>query len=375
MVLVLDPLVREKVSCPLTQRIQCDHGSPSSEVIPSYRERSDSGGSSDSHSSHQRMRLNSSASDRSHESLSGPAGEEVRAGASLSGVNSEAPQMDRELKKLDNGVETTHLRSTTSSQEFTLNMSSKRPEDISGQRVGRSERCLMGALALLVPPGDFKNKASFSEPFIRANSVRDRMRKFAEPVTNVPRSSHSSSNSTNTVSAERSRDTPSCSPSIPEKERNATENMLAQPKLFSNQSHNAGGGSHGRTENVRRACSGSDEVQTPEGEASSGTHDTWGEPESNMKTFLSIEIKDGRNPTSHSSLSSSSTAVNMTPRLITSAAPKRTVSSTDLICHSATALSDLPFLEVLCSSLPLKGLTGSENVLESLRIFNAIDLQ
>ncbi|KAK9973988.1 hypothetical protein ABG768_022101 [Culter alburnus] len=336
MVLVLDPLVREKVSCPLTQRIQCDHGSPSSEVIPSYRERSDSGGSSDSHSSHQRTRLNSSASDRSHESLStaedhlrdqrslsGPAGEEVRAGASLSGVNSEAPQMDRELKKLDNGVETTHLRSTTSSQEFTLNMSSKRPEDISGQKVTSGRDALLTSL----PNGkdaDFKNKASYSEPFIRANSVRDRMRKFAEPVTNVPRSGHNSSHSTNTVSAESSRDTPSCSPSIPEKERNATENILAQPKLFSNQSHNAGGGSHGRTENVRRVCSVSEEVQTPEGEASSGTHDTWGEPESNMKTFLSIEIKDGRNPTSHSSLSSSSAAVNMTPRIITSAAPKRT---------------------------------------------------
>jgi len=51
------------------------------------------------------------------------------------------------------------------------------------------------------------------------------------------------------------------------------------------------------------------------------------------------------------------------------------VSSTDLICHSATALSDLPFLEVLCSSLPLKGLAGRANVLESLRMFNAIDLQ
>lgn len=166
MVLVLDPLVREKVSCPLTQRIQCEHGSPSSEVIPSYRERCDSGESSDSHSSHQRMRLNSSASDRSHESLSptedhprnqrsrsGADGEEVRASAPLPGVNSEDPQMDRELKKLDNGVETTHFRSRTSSQEFTLNMSSKRPEDLIAQKVSRSERCLMGTLALLVPPG------------------------------------------------------------------------------------------------------------------------------------------------------------------------------------------------------------------------------
>lgn len=51
------------------------------------------------------------------------------------------------------------------------------------------------------------------------------------------------------------------------------------------------------------------------------------------------------------------------------------VSSTDRICHSATALSDLPFLEVLCSSLPLKGLAGSGNALESLGIFNAIDLR
>ncbi|XP_077062900.1 smoothelin isoform X3 [Siphateles boraxobius] len=336
MVLVLDPLVREKVSCPLTHRIQCEHGSPSSEVIPSYRERCDSGESNDSHSSHQRTRLNSSASDRSHESLypaednlrnqrsrSGPDGEEVRASASLSGVNSEVSQMDRELKKLDNGVETTHCQSTRSSQEFTLNKSSKRPEDLAPQKVTSGRADLLTSLSN-GKDTDFENKVSYSGPFIRANSVRDRMRKFAEPVTNIPRSGHSSSHSTNTVSAERSRDTLSCSTSIPEKGRNATENMLAQPKLSSNQSHATVGGSQGRTENVRRACSGSEEVQTPEGEASSGTHDTWGEPESNMKTFLSIEIKDGRNPTSHSSLSSTSTAGNMTPRINTSAAAKRT---------------------------------------------------
>ncbi|XP_039518059.1 smoothelin isoform X5 [Pimephales promelas] len=327
MVLVLDPLVREKVSCPLTQRIQCEHGSPSSEVIPSYRERCDSGESSDSHSSHQRTRLNSSASDRSHESLSSAEDrlrsrtsrpEEVRASASSSAVISEAPRMNRELKNLDNGVET-----TTSSQEFTVNMSSKRPEEVAAQKVTSGRDDLLTSLSN-GKDTDFKNKASYSGPFIRANSVRDRMRKFAEPVTNRPRSGHSSSHTTNTVSAERSRDTLSCSSSIPENGRNASENMLAQPKLSSNQSHAAVGGSQGRTENVRRACGGSKEVQTPEGEASSGIHDTWGEPESNMKTFLSIEIKDGRNPTSHSSLSSSSTAGNMTPRIITSAAPKKT---------------------------------------------------
>ncbi|KTG33811.1 hypothetical protein cypCar_00011528 [Cyprinus carpio] len=331
MVLVLDPLVGEKVSCPLTQRIQCDHGSPSSEVIPSYRERSDSGESNDS-SSHQRKRLNSSASDCSHDSLStaepplrdqsshsGPAGEEV-----MAAMNSEALQMDRDLKIPDNGVETTPFQSGAGSLACTLNETSTRAEDISGQKVSRNERGLMGTLALFVPPGDFKNQASFSGPIIRANSVRDRMRKFTEPVTSAPKISHSSSHSTNTVSAERSWDTSSCSSSIPKKERNVTENMLAQPKLFSSQSHATVGGSHGRTENVRPACSDSEEVQTPEGEAYSGTHDTRGEPQSNMKTFLSIEIQDGRNPTSHSSLSSSSTAVNMSPRIITSAAPQRT---------------------------------------------------
>ncbi|XP_016084721.1 smoothelin isoform X2 [Sinocyclocheilus grahami] len=330
MVLVLDPLVREKVSCPLTQQIQCDHGSPSSEVIPSYRERSDSGESNDS-SSHQRKRLNSSASDRSHDSMSsaeppprdqssrsGPAGEEVSAA-----MNSEAPQMDQDLKKLDNGVETTRFQSTAGSQACTLNETSTRAEDISGQKITSGRDALLTSLTN-GKDTDFKNKASFSGPVIRANSVRDRMRKFTEPVTSAPKISHSSSHSTNTVSAERSWDTSSCSSSIPKKERNVTENMLAQPRLLSSQSHTTVGGSHGCTENVRRACSGSEEVQTPEGEASSGTHDTRGEPESNMKTLLSIEIKDGRNPTSHSLLPSSSTAVNMSPRIITSAAPQRT---------------------------------------------------
>uniref|UniRef100_A0A9J7XRN2 Smoothelin n=1 Tax=Cyprinus carpio carpio TaxID=630221 RepID=A0A9J7XRN2_CYPCA len=285
MVLVLDPLVGEKVSCPLTQRIQCDHGSPSSEVIPSYRERSDSGESNDS-SSHQRKRLNSSASDCSHDSLStaepplrdqsshsGPAGEEV-----MAAMNSEALQMDRDLKIPDNGVETTPFQSGAGSLACTLNETSTRAEDISGQKITSGRDALLTSLA----------------------------------------------NGKDTVSAERSWDTSSCSSSIPKKERNVTENMLAQPKLFSSQSHATVGGSHGRTENVRPACSDSEEVQTPEGEAYSGTHDTRGEPQSNMKTFLSIEIQDGRNPTSHSSLSSSSTAVNMSPRIITSAAPQRT---------------------------------------------------
>uniref|UniRef100_A0A8C2A0X2 Smoothelin n=1 Tax=Cyprinus carpio TaxID=7962 RepID=A0A8C2A0X2_CYPCA len=330
MVLVLDPLVREKVSCPLTQRIQCDHGSPSSEVIPSYRERSDSGESNDS-SSHQRKRLNSSASDCSHDSLStaepplrdqsshsGPAGEEV-----MAAMNSEALQMDRDLKIPDNGVETTHFQSGAGSLACTLNETSTRAEDISGQKITSGRDALLTSLAN-GKDTDFKNQASISGPIIRANSVRDRMRKFTEPVTSAPKISHSSSHSTNTVSAERSWDTSSCSSSIPKKERNVTENMLAQPRLFSSQSHATVGGSHGRTENVRPACSDSEEVQTPEGEAYSGTHDTRGEPQSNMKTFLSIEIQDGRNPTSHSSLSSSSTAVNMSPRIITSAAPQRT---------------------------------------------------
>uniref|UniRef100_A0A9J7YUP0 Smoothelin n=2 Tax=Cyprinus carpio TaxID=7962 RepID=A0A9J7YUP0_CYPCA len=330
MVLVLDPLVGEKVSCPLTQRIQCDHGSPSSEVIPSYRERSDSGESNDS-SSHQRKRLNSSASDCSHDSLStaepplrdqsshsGPAGEEV-----MAAMNSEALQMDRDLKIPDNGVETTPFQSGAGSLACTLNETSTRAEDISGQKITSGRDALLTSLAN-GKDTDFKNQASFSGPIIRANSVRDRMRKFTEPVTSAPKISHSSSHSTNTVSAERSWDTSSCSSSIPKKERNVTENMLAQPKLFSSQSHATVGGSHGRTENVRPACSDSEEVQTPEGEAYSGTHDTRGEPQSNMKTFLSIEIQDGRNPTSHSSLSSSSTAVNMSPRIITSAAPQRT---------------------------------------------------
>ncbi|KAI2664087.1 Smoothelin [Labeo rohita] len=355
MVLVLDPLVREKVSCPLTQRIQCDHGSPSSEVIPSFRERSDSGESNDS-SSYQRKRLNSSASDRSQDSLSaaephltgqssrlGPAAEEVR-----EGMNPEAPQMDRDLKKLDNGLDKTDFQSTAGSEACTLNETCKRAEDISGQRIISGRNALVTSLTN-GKDTDFKNKASFSGPVIRTNSVRDRMRKFAEPVANAPKIGHSYSHSANT---ERSRDASSFSSSIPKKERNVTENTLAQPRLFSSQSHAAVGGSHGRSENVRRACGGSEEVQTPEGEASSGTHDTRGEPESNMKTFLTIEIKDGRNPASHSTLSSSSATVNMTPRIITSAVPQRTELTLGL------------------RATPFKVTTSSLSTSPSVKVFN-----
>ncbi|XP_051524748.1 smoothelin-like isoform X2 [Myxocyprinus asiaticus] len=331
MVLVLDPLVREKVSCTLTQRIQCDHGSPSSEVIPSYRERSDSGESFDSHDSHQRKRLNSSASDRSHKSFtcttdqsshSGPAGEEVAAGRSLSGMESEAQQIEQNLKKLDNGVEMTLFRSRDSSRDYALNGTSKRPEDISGRKQVMSSRDALMTSVSNSKDTDSKNKTAYSGPFIRTNSVRDRMRKFTEPVSNVPRSAHASpftnTHPTSTVSADRSQDTPSCSSSIPKKGRNVNENVLAQPKLYSSQSHAAVGGSHGHIENVRSACSASEEAHTPARTASSGTQDTRGEPESNMKTFLSIEIKDGRNATSNSAVH------NMSPRIFTAAAPQRT---------------------------------------------------
>lgn len=325
MVLVLDPLVREKVSCPLTPRIERDHGSSSSEVIPSYRERSDSGESSDSHSSHQRKRLNSSASDQEHShdtlrdrsSPSGPAGDEVSSETPLiSGINSEAPQSDQQRKKLENGLDSSHFRSTAASQESTL--SSKRPDDSSRLKASSGRDSFLASLTN-GKDTDFRNKTSYSGPFIRTNSVRDRMLKFTEPVSSAPRSAHSFSHSTNTVSADESRDTLSCSSSIPKKGRNVSESMMsAQPKLLSSQSRAAVGGSETRSQNVRSACGFSEEVQTPEGESSAGAD------HSSMKTFLSIEIKDGRNPPSHSSLSSSSTAVNMSPRIITAAAPQRT---------------------------------------------------
>lgn len=325
MVLVLDPLVREKVSCPLTPRIERDHGSSSSEVIPSYRERSDSGESSDSHSSHQRKRLNSSASDQEHShdtlrdrsSPSGPAGDEVSSETPLiSGINSEAPQSDQQRKKLENGLDSSHFRSTAASQESTL--SSKRPDDSSRLKASSGRDSFLASLTN-GKDTDFRNKTAYSGPFIRTNSVRDRMLKFTEPVSSAPRSAHSFSHSTNTVSADESRDTLSCSSSIPKKGRNVSESMMsAQPKLLSSQSRAAVGGSETRSQNVRSACGFSEEVQTPEGESSAGAD------HSSMKTFLSIEIKDGRNPPSHSSLSSSSTAVNMSPRIITAAAPQRT---------------------------------------------------
>ncbi|XP_073807779.1 smoothelin isoform X15 [Danio rerio] len=271
----------------------------------------------------QSVRIGNHRKEHSHDTLrdrsspSGPAGDEVSSETPLiSGINSEAPQSDQQRKKLENGLDSSHFRSTAASQESTL--SSKRPDDSSRLKASSGRDSFLTSLTN-GKDTDFRNKTSYSGPFIRTNSVRDRMLKFTEPVSSAPRSAHSFSHSTNTVSADESRDTLSCSSSIPKKGRNVSESMMsAQPKLLSSQSRAAVGGSETRSQNVRSACGFSEEVQTPEGESSAGAH------HSSMKTFLSIEIKDGRNPPSHSSLSSSSTAVNMSPRIITAAAPQRT---------------------------------------------------
>lgn len=194
------------------------------------------------------------------------------------------------------------------------------------------------------------------EPFIRTNSVRDRMRKFTESSQNpsVPAlrkgplrngTASAPSGHTNLARAtelfERTAASPSTSGDTPTRPRaDSTSHTSAvssgsasetqsqatpQPRGVANkalsssgQSHNSMGGTRHPAEKGVHVSSNSKEDITP-GRAA-GQEVTEGEADPDMKTFLTIEIKDGRTTTS----STSSTRGNIVP--ITSMAQRLTSS-------------------------------------------------
>ncbi|XP_072520846.1 smoothelin isoform X2 [Salminus brasiliensis] len=354
MVLVLDPLVREKVSCPLTLHTQRDSGSPSSEVIPSFRERSDSGESNRSQDSSLRKRLDSGASERSHAS-SRPmseldASEQSTPSRKGMGNDLEASTNNGGQSKVDDlcatttiGVDTldgaVNSKSTANGTPCMLKESSGRPKDSTfKQKVTSSTDDLYSHDKDAV----FTSKNSTSQPLNRASSVRDRVRRFAEPAAvssqtrDVQRTLQGGPSYTNafgtaaaTSAHSESRDAStsrpsSCLSTSPGRGGNLGKGLPAQSEALSNaQSLGAVGGLQNSTEDVRSASYISEEGQTPEGKASSRTPDPQGDPESNMKTFLTIEIKDGRTIASQASASSSSSAASMMPRFITGTSGQR----------------------------------------------------
>ncbi|XP_049326331.1 smoothelin isoform X3 [Astyanax mexicanus] len=360
MVLVLDPLVREKVSCPLTLRAERDSGSPSSEVIPSYRSRSDSGESNRSQDASQRRRLDSGASDRSRvcsrsrsesdtSEQSAPAsgwavGVEQGVGASSLNTDMEAEANSHEPSKTVDPCSTTAAGvdapdGAVNSKKM-LNGTSCTPKDSPFQQkvASRSE-----ALYSLKKDAVFTTKTSPSQPINRASSVRDRVRRFAEPAAissptkDVQKNTQggpfytktfgtATATSAHSESQDASTSRPSsCLTTTPGGGGNLGKGLPAQSEtLYSVQSLGAVGGLHNSSENVRSASYVLEEEQTPEGKAPTRTPDPQGDPESNMKTFLTIEIKDSRTIAPQASASSSSATTSMMPRLITGSSGQRT---------------------------------------------------
>ncbi|KAM9858229.1 smoothelin isoform 2-T2 [Aulostomus maculatus] len=189
------------------------------------------------------------------------------------------------------------------------------------------------------------------EQFNRTNSVRDRMRKFTEPNPNVPALKRgllrngtvsSISGQTNfsratemfthsaaslSTSGERPAMTRVDSPSHTSANSSSTGNAsksqaTPQPRGGANkppsslsQSQESAGGTRDPAEKSAHDLSNSKEDSIPGGEA--GQQDT--QEEADMKTFLTIEIKDGRTTTSSTSSPRGNIIpiTNMTPRITT----------------------------------------------------------
>ncbi|KAM6954418.1 smoothelin [Aplochiton taeniatus] len=196
-------------------------------------------------------------------------------------------------------------------------------------------------------------------PFSRANSVRDRVRKFTEPnpTPSVPslkrgslRNGTTSSFSGQTASSFLGRasllsERPGVCTGTPVAFANAPADWPGRPRLGSasrsespapsggvatrplsaaGQSQSGVGGTRRPAEKLRHASEDPQDISssssTP-GRTAAGQRDSHGEADPDMKTFLTIEIKDGRTTASSSS---SSARGNMAPRVTASSMGQRT---------------------------------------------------
>ncbi|XP_031712101.1 smoothelin isoform X4 [Anarrhichthys ocellatus] len=231
-----------------------------------------------------------------------------------------------------------------------LNGSAKGQNDFQKQKMTNSDLPLTHGKAK-----DFASeKKDVVEHFNRTNSVRDRMRKFAEPSQspNVPAlkkaalrngTTSGSSGQTNlsratelfthtAASLGTSGDRPA-RPRVDSTSRTSAASQsqdIPQPRGVANkplssasQWQSSMGGTRHPAEKDVHASSNSKEDETP-GRAA-GHQVTQGEADPDMKTFLTIEIKDGRT-TPSSTPSSRSNIVpitNMTPRITTNSLGQR----------------------------------------------------
>ncbi|KAM9464312.1 uncharacterized protein ACWYII_009543 isoform 3-T3 [Salvelinus alpinus] len=416
-------------------RTRVDSGASDRSQCSAHRGRLDSGASE----SHFRQRLDSGTSDSSM-GPPAPLGSETSDGAGLlsrkrldSGtsdlsvgvlsvgrsreeqpevtMSSSSSSTDSEAESTNHHPDQPHQDSTTTnhyqpdgavlfrkapdSHSGLINGSAKERGDIQEQKVRYTLLTPLRKSNDAVPE---KKEPVVLAPFGRANSVRDRMRKFTEPSPSVPvlkRGSQSLRNATapsarvlgratqlsegpaagpakqTAVTTVVSITTPTDRPgrthvgstsysSSASSSKNHVQcqgtvhpgGVATKPLQSAAQSLNAVGGAKQAAEKLRHASGGSKEDKTP-GRASA-QRDSKGAADPDMKTFLTIEIKDGRTTTT----TSSSSRGNLAPRITTNPIGQRAeltlglratpfkMSSSSLTSGSSFKMASEPVLAV-----------------------------
>ncbi|XP_064793293.1 smoothelin-like isoform X2 [Oncorhynchus masou masou] len=410
-------------------RTRVDSGASDRSQCSAHRGRLDSGASE----SHFRQRLDSGTSDSSM-GPPAPLGSETFDGAGLlsrkrldSGtsdvlsvgrnrveqpevtMSSSSSNTDSEAESTNHHPDQSHQDSTTTnhyqpdgavlfrkvpdSHSGLLNGSAKERGDIQEQKVRYTLLTPLRKANDAVPE---KKEPVVLAPFGRANSVRDRMRKFTEPSPSVPvlnRGSQALRNATapsarvlgratqlsegpaagtakqTAVTTVVSITTPTDRPGRPHvgstsysssaSSKNHVQcqgtvhpgGVATKPLQSAAQSLNAVGGAKQAAEKLRHASGGSKEDKTT-GRASA-QRDSKGAADPDMKTFLTIEIKDGRTTTT-----SSSSRGNLAPRISTNPIGQRAdltlglratpfkMSSSSLTYGSSFKMASEPMLAV-----------------------------
>ncbi|XP_055742974.1 smoothelin-like isoform X2 [Salvelinus fontinalis] len=357
-----------------------------------------------------RKRLDSGTSDQSVGVLSvGRSREEqpeVTMSSSSSSTDSEAESTNHHPDQPHQDSTTTNhyqpdgavlFRKAPDSHSGLINGSAKERGDIQEQKVRYTLLTPLRKSNDAVPE---KKEPVVLAPFGRANSVRDRMLKFTEPSPSVPvlkRGSQSLRNATapsarvlgratqlsegpvagpakqTAVTTVVSITTPTDRPgrthvgstsysSSASSSKNHVQcqgtvhpgGVATKPLQSAAQSLNALGGAKQAAEKLRHSSGGSKEDKTP-GRASA-QRDSKGAADPDMKTFLTIEIKDGRTTTT--TTTSSSSRGNLAPRITTNPIGQRAeltlglratpfkMSSSSLTSGSSFKMASEPVLAV-----------------------------
>ncbi|XP_049433721.1 smoothelin isoform X3 [Epinephelus fuscoguttatus] len=324
-------------------------------------------GASDSVGVLSRKRTDSGTSDQSVSMSSeerGPA-EEAEVATSGSTCSTDSESESRNQGPANTQAQSNQDRIIDQEQPDGAFLSRRDPANglLNGSAKGKNDfqkQTMTGNSALPLTHGKGKDSAPekkdvILEQFNRTNSVRDRMRKFTEPSQspNVPSlkktplrngTTSSSSGQTNLSRAAElfthttaSLSTSGDRPARPRVESTFHTSAASQsqatpqpgggpnkPLSSAGQWENSMGGTRHPAEKDEHASSNSKEDGTPVRAA--GQQVTQGEADPDMKTFLTIEIKDGRTTTSSTSSTRGNIVpiTNMAPRITTNALGQRT---------------------------------------------------